>query len=139
MPGELDGGAPREAGRPITPDPRITWAAERTFLAWIRTGIALMGFGFVVARFGLFLRELALAGSAVEAPRVNATYVGVAMVGFGVLINVASTLRYRRTIAALRRGEPIVPELRFPASVALGSALVGAALVALLARAFFQP
>ena len=29
-------------------------AAERTFLAWIRTGLALMGFGFVVARFGLF-------------------------------------------------------------------------------------
>ena len=33
-------------------------AAERTFLAWIRTGLALMGFGFVVARFGLFLRML---------------------------------------------------------------------------------
>ena len=33
-------------------------AAERTFLAWIRTGLALMGFGFVVARFGLFLRAL---------------------------------------------------------------------------------
>lgn len=33
-------------------------AAERTFLAWIRTGLALMGFGFVVARFGIFLQEL---------------------------------------------------------------------------------
>jgi putative membrane protein len=32
-------------------------AAERTLLAWIRTGLALMGFGFVVARFGLFLQE----------------------------------------------------------------------------------
>ncbi len=40
-------------------DPRIYMAAERTFLAWIRTGIAFMGFGFVVARFGLFLREIA--------------------------------------------------------------------------------
>ena len=39
-------------------DPRIYFAAERTFLAWIRTGLALMGFGFVVARFGLFLRQL---------------------------------------------------------------------------------
>jgi putative membrane protein len=37
-------------------DPRFYMAAERTFLAWIRTGIAFMGFGFVVARFGLFLR-----------------------------------------------------------------------------------
>jgi putative membrane protein len=33
-------------------------AAERTLLAWIRTGLALMGFGFVVARFGLFLQQL---------------------------------------------------------------------------------
>ncbi len=41
------------------PDPRVFFAAERTFLAWIRTGLALMGFGFVVARFGLFLREIA--------------------------------------------------------------------------------
>ena len=42
----------------LTEDPRVPLAAERTFLAWIRTGLALMGFGFVVARFGLFLREL---------------------------------------------------------------------------------
>ena len=34
-------------------DPRIPLAAERTFLAWVRTGLALMGFGFAVARFRL--------------------------------------------------------------------------------------
>ena len=34
--------------------------AERTFLAWIRTGLALAGFGFVIARFGLFLRAMRL-------------------------------------------------------------------------------
>jgi putative membrane protein len=39
-------------------DPRVPLAAERTLLAWVRTGLAMMGFGFVVARFGLFLREL---------------------------------------------------------------------------------
>jgi putative membrane protein len=37
----------------------VYFAAERTLLAWVRTGLALMGFGFVVSRFGLFLRELA--------------------------------------------------------------------------------
>ena len=40
-------------------DPRVYFAAERTLLAWVRTGLAMMEFGFVVARFGLFLRELA--------------------------------------------------------------------------------
>ena len=39
-------------------DPRVRFAIERTLLAWVRTGLALMGFGFVVARFGLFLREI---------------------------------------------------------------------------------
>ena len=53
-------------------DPRVRFAAERTVLAWIRTGLAMMGFGFVVARFGVFLRELANtapAGPAGYAPR----------------------------------------------------------------------
>ncbi|MFY8202182.1 MAG: YidH family protein, partial [Pirellula staleyi] len=36
-------------------DPRIYFAAERTLLAWLRTGIAIIGLGFLVARFGLFL------------------------------------------------------------------------------------
>jgi Predicted membrane protein len=39
-------------------DPRIYFAAERTLLAWLRTGLAVIGLGFVVARFGLFLRML---------------------------------------------------------------------------------
>jgi len=37
-------------------DPRVYFAAERTLLAWVRTGVTLVGLGFIVARFGLFLR-----------------------------------------------------------------------------------
>ena len=41
-------------------DPRVYLAAERTFLAWIRTSVSLMGFGFLIARFALFIREYGL-------------------------------------------------------------------------------
>ena len=123
---------------PFTPDPRVTWAAERTFLAWIRTGVAMMGFGFVVARFGLFLRELILAGSGIHETRLNATYVGVALIALGVLVNLIATARHHRTVQALLRNEPIAPDTRFSTGVALGAALVGGVLVAVLLAALLR-
>ena len=43
----------------MTTDPRVVFAAERTLLAWQRSALAFMGFGFVVERFGLFLQTIA--------------------------------------------------------------------------------
>jgi putative membrane protein len=91
---------------PAAIDSRIYMAAERTFLAWIRTGIALMGFGFVVARFGLFLRELTLAGT--HQPSANAGFslsIGIGLIGFGIVVNLVSVVRHRRYIAAIDRND----------------------------------
>jgi putative membrane protein len=89
-------------------DPRVRLAAERTLLAWIRTGLALMGFGFVVARFGLFLHELA----AVDAMHARSSgwslYFGTALVLLGVFVNVAAGLGHIQTIARLDRGEAVL-------------------------------
>lgn len=91
-------------------DPRVLFAAERTLLAWIRTGLAFMGFGFVVARFGLFMRELLVAhGQNVPPAQGLSLWIGTALVVLGAGINIAATIINRRTILRLRRGEPLFP------------------------------
>lgn len=96
-----------------TVDPRIYFAAERTHLAWVRTGLALMGFGFVVARFGLFLREMAVAGQPAAGRHPHAAglslYLGVGLVGLGVAVTVAASFKYAGRIRRLRCGEPVTP------------------------------
>jgi putative membrane protein len=82
-------------------------ANERTFLAWVRTSLALVGLGFVVARFGLFLREAASrAGTAGTTVRVGffSQGFGVALVVMAAALLVASYLRYRQTAHALDHG-----------------------------------
>lgn len=90
---------------PPAGDPRVYMAAERTFLAWLRTGIALMGFGFVVARFGLFLRELTLGSAAATPHRSSISLpVGVALIAVGIAVNLISAVRHRRYVEAIDRG-----------------------------------
>lgn len=72
-------------------------ANERTFLAWIRTSIALMGFGFVIVKFTLFLKEISLL---FETKGVSSNgysaIVGVIMVALGVIIAILAFLQYKK-------------------------------------------
>src|SRR5271156_5635538 len=89
-------------GSPGSEDPRIYFAAERTFLAWIRTGLGLMGVGFAVARFGLFLREMAATESNAPAHTTGLSlWSGVALVALGVIVNVSATVRHYRLVQEL--------------------------------------
>jgi putative membrane protein len=80
-------------------------AAERTFLAWIRTGLALMGLGFVVARFGLFLQTLQLndPGRATQ-PYGLSFWFGTALILLGVVIQILSTFTHVHLIRRLANG-----------------------------------
>ena len=108
-------------------DPRTYFAAERTFLAWIRTGLGLMGVGFAVARFGLFLREMRATQlhAPLHSPGVS-VYSGVALVALGVAVNVTAVLHHVRTVRALRTGTWTAGRVAQPAVIlALLLAVVG--------------
>ncbi len=102
-------------------------AAERTLLAWIRTGLALMGFGFVVARFGLFLQQMQF----IQKPSAGGSsgfslWFGTALIVSGVIVNISSGLHYIRLIRSLDRGDAKHSHLATLAvAVAIFLAIVG--------------
>lgn len=109
------------------PDPRVYFAAERTMLAWLRTGIAIMAFGFVVARFGLFLRLLRVQGG--EGPSHGLSpYIGAALIVLGVTAIAGGAIQFSHFCRALTPSElPATASLRL--SMGLSWALVVIGLV----------
>ena len=103
-------------------DPRVYFAAERTMLAWIRTGLAMMGFGFVVARF--------------PGTGGGSLWAGTALVMMGVIVNVYAAIAHRKFAVRFHRAEPEMHDSRFGEIVASVLAAVGFAMaVYLVARA----
>ena len=110
-------------------------ANARTLLAWIRTAIALMALGFVVARFGLFLRELAVVAPAGAAPTTNpglSSAVGIGLVATGLLVTTLSAARFIKTRQEIEHGE-FRPGLALEIVLATVTVAGGVALVADLA------
>ena len=93
-------------------DPRVYMAAERTFLAWIRTSLALMAFGFVLARFGLFLRVMeSSSGGRISEPSSLSLPLGVFLVLLGVIVDIFSAWRHVRYVRAIDQGLPSTGQL----------------------------
>jgi putative membrane protein len=108
-------------------------ANERTFLAWIRTCIAVISLGFVIARFGVWLRELA----ARIDPKIEvrstrfSLLVGVAMMAFGSALTLLAAWRYRGINRAIDRGE-FQADRGLVVIVTISVAVLGAVMIAYL-------
>ncbi len=81
-------------------DPRVFFAAERTLMAWNRTGLALMAFGFVLERFGLFLHMLR--GTPDTAGRDFSFWIGVAFIVLALMVMSFSIVQFRRVLKTLK-------------------------------------
>ena len=116
-------------------DPRVRFAIERTLLAWVRTGLALMGFGFVVARFGLFLREIEAVRQAapLKASTGLSLWIGTALILLGVLVNLLVSAEHLRLMRHVQSGPPYgVRSWMLGVGVALVLALLGIAMAVYL-------
>ena len=88
-------------------DPRVFFAAERTLLAWTRTSLALMAFGFVIERFGLFV-QMFMSKEGQVLQRDTSFGVGVAFILFGAIVALLAAVQYRRVLRTLKPVE--IPE-----------------------------
>ena len=107
-------------------------AAERTLLAWIRTGLAMMGFGFVVARFGLFLHQIQLINknaATVDRAYGESLWFGTALIAAGVFVNLLAGYRHIQLVRELEYGIPTTAYFtRHAVAVAVFLAVVGLAM-----------
>jgi inner membrane protein YidH len=96
-----------------------TLANERTFLAYVRTALAFVAFGYVIARFSLFSQEIAVVAHIVV-PREATTVFGITMATMGILVGLFGAYRYIATDRGLHRGDVVA----MPSWVAIVNGLV---------------
>jgi len=115
------------APRPVD-DPRVYLAAERTYLAWVRTALGLMGFGFLIARFGLLIRGLETVDPARAHRSHVSPYLGFGIVCVGVVVCLIAAARHRVYVMALQAGVSNPPR-GLPATMLLAAILATSGLV----------
>jgi putative membrane protein len=121
------------AVEPPVPDSRLRLGLETTLLAWIRTGLALMAFGFVLTRFSLLLVELEQLGHIRHQQIQVSLWSGIVLIGLGVAINVAAAVMHYPYLVRARRRETDLPPTWWLGLVLAGLlAVVGITMVVIL-------
>jgi putative membrane protein len=130
---EVDGAA--KAPKPTHISDHL--ANERTFLAWIRTSIAVIGLGFVVAKFSVWLRELAVRMD--QPPQTHQSGLslplGIALMALGALLALTAAWRYRAVKAAILNGDSGEAERTMVVVSLMVAAIAGALIAYMLASA----
>jgi putative membrane protein len=112
-------------------------ANERTFLAWIRTSIGIMAFGFVVEKFSLFVRQISFLLAKANFPEAtqlpaqlpgHSSIFGILLVGLGALLGFLAFIKYKRVEGQIRTGKyrsSLILEIMLTLSVlAIGISLI---------------
>lgn len=86
-------------------DPRVFFAAERTLLAWTRTSLTLMAFGFVIERFGLFMHMLGPQFKAMLVQRGLSFWIGLSFIALGAVTSILAVVQYRHVLKTLEPAE----------------------------------
>ena len=85
-------------------------ANERTFLAWVRTSIAIIAFGFVIEKFSLFMKQMSLilgkttVGNTLPAAPGYSSVAGIFLVAFGTLMSVLGYIKFKKTQKQIDQG-----------------------------------
>ncbi len=85
-------------------DPRVLFAAERTLLAWNRTSVSLMAFGFVIERFGLFIQFMGKEEIKIFQRHI-AFSVGIIFIVLGIFLAISSIIQHKRILNTLQQAE----------------------------------
>lgn len=109
-------------------------ANERTFLAYLRTALAFIAFGFVIARFSLFAREISIVAHIKVVSTHMSTAFGTGMAGAGIAIALYGAYRYAKTSSAIESGARVA----MPAWAALAAASATALIGVVVAIALFE-
>lgn len=109
-------------------------ANERTFLAYLRTALSFVAFGFVIARFSLFVREISVVAHITFPTRHASTTFGTAMAAAGILIGIYGTTRYLQTDRAIRTDSPEP----MPSWAAIAGGVAVAAIGLVVAASLFE-